>query len=742
MSYLRSLKKVLIIVIAITILLPFSLCADETNVKVGVVTGTVFESVIRNDNPNAQVEYFNLTSDLPTALETGKIDGYVVDEPIAKMLCSINENQYIAKKLTFEDYGIIICKQRQDLLKQFNEYIYSLQNTSELLDKQKLWFSRDEDDKHIDFDSIKNNEPVLTLAVNSSMEPFDYIKDDEYAGYEIDLVVSFCEEYGYGLNIEDTNFTGVLAEVTSGKAEFGSCVITITDERAEMMNFSSPIYDGGSVYVKKRIEHTGNIESFGDLTGKNIGIQSGSTYDKNIPEKIDNPNIQYYNFVSDMVAALDSNKISGFVVDKPVAEALINENDGGYRILGDICPVPYGICFPKARENSRKLCDEFNEYIKKIRIDGTLDEKYNNWIGNDESKKVVDKDGLTGENGTISFGISSTVGLPFCYLKNDEIVGFDVDLVYDFARRYGYDLDVQDWSLDSLFTALSLGKCDVGAAGICITDERKETINFPEPYYEGSCVVVVKDFVEEPIEDFGEGFFAGIASSFYKTFIREDRYKLFIDGILTTILITVLSIIFGTLLGFGIYMLYRNISHSWQLVIDALRNIIQKTPIVVILMILYYVILGDVSIKGSYVSIIGLSIIFGCSVTGLLMMGVNSIDKGQMEAATILGYSKNRAFIKIILPQAVINIISGYKSAIITLIKDSAIVGYIAVQDLTKVSDIVRSRTYEAFFPLISSAVIYYLIATLFILLINCIEFAIEPKKRKIIPLLKGVKTK
>ena len=327
-------------------------------------------------------------------------------------------------------------------------------------------------------------------------------------------------------------------------------------------------------------------------------------------------------------------------------------------------------------------------------------------------------------------------------VKNDELVGFDVDLVYDFARRYGYDLDVQDWSLDGLFTALSLGKCDVGAAGICITDERKETINFPEPYHEGSCVVVVKDFVEEPIEDFGEGFFAGIASSFYKTFIREDRYKLFIDGILTTILITVLSIIFGTLLGFGIYMLYRNINHSGQVVIDALRNIIQKTPIVVILMILYYVILGNISIKGSYVSIIGLSIIFGCSVTGLLMMGVNSIDKGQMEAATILGYSKNRAFIKIILPQAVLNIISGYKSAIISLIKDSAIVGYIAVQDLTKVSDIVRSRTYEAFFPLISSAIIYYLIATVFILLINGIEFAIDPKKRKIIPLLKGVKTK
>ena len=165
MCNLRNIKKALIIVLISMILLPFSLCADETNVKVGVVTGTVFDGSIKNDNPNAQVEYFNLTSDLPTALDTGKIDGYVVDEPIAKMLCSINENQYIAKKLTFEDYGIIICKQRPDLLKQFNEYIYSLQNTSELLDKQKLWFSGDEDDKHIDFDSIKNIIIIIALLV-------------------------------------------------------------------------------------------------------------------------------------------------------------------------------------------------------------------------------------------------------------------------------------------------------------------------------------------------------------------------------------------------------------------------------------------------------------------------------------------------------------------------------------------------------------------------------------------------
>lgn len=443
-----------------------------------------------------------------------------------------------------------------------------------------------------------------------------------------------------------------------------------------------------------------------------------------------------------MKAALDSYKISGFVVDKPVADFFLSENGDEYKILGDLASVSYGIGFPISNPDSEKYCSELNDFIKELKALGNMNELYEKWTSKDSSIKVIDKE-LTGENGTLVFAVSSSTGAPFCYVKNDEVIGLDIDIIYQFAKRYGYGIILEDYSFSGLMTAISMGKCDLGAAGICITSDRKQTILFPEPYLESSCVVIVKNKVDDYAinNTFGDNLIGKLIESINKTFIYEDRYKLFLTGIGTTVLITVLSILIGTILGFVVYMLYRNVPGLGQKLLDMIGNFIQKTPVVVILMIFYYIIFDGAKMNGKAVSVVGFSILFASEVMGLIKMGVKSIDKGQFEAAYTLGYSKNSAFIKIVFPQAVLNVISGYKNAIVSIIKDSAIVGYIAVQDLTKVSDIIRSRTYEAFFPIIITAIIYYLISTLFVLFIEKIELVIDPKRRKEIPILKGVKT-
>ena len=121
--------------------------------------------------------------------------------------------------------------------------------------------------------------------------------------------------------------------------------------------------------------------------------------------------------------------------------------------------------------------------------------------------------------------------------------------------------------------------------------------------------------------------------------------------------------------------------------------------------------------------------------------GINSIDRGQYEAAYALGYSVNGTFFKIILPQTIPHVMDAYKAEIVGLIKATAIVGYIAVQDLTKVGDIVRSRTFEAFFPLIAVAVIYFLMEAIFAFAVECIRLVSDPHKRKRESILKGVRT-
>jgi polar amino acid transport system substrate-binding protein len=164
-------------------------------------------------------------------------------------------------------------------------------------------------------------------------------------------------------------------------------------------------------------------------------------------------------------------------------------------------------------------------------------------------------------------------------------------------------------------------------------------------------------------------------------------------------------------------------------------------PAVVLLMILFYIVFARASVSGIFVSVVAFSMTFAAAVFGMLKSSINAIDRGQTEAAYALGFSNLRTFFKIVLPQAMVYFLPAYKSELISLIKATAIVGYIAVQDLTRVGDIVRSRTYEAFFPLISIALIYFALAGLLITIAGRLEFRFDPKRRKKEDILKGIKT-
>jgi polar amino acid transport system substrate-binding protein len=154
-------------------------------------------------------------------------------------------------------------------------------------------------------------------------------------------------------------------------------------------------------------------------------------------------------------------------------------------------------------------------------------------------------------------------------------------------------------------------------------------------------------------------------------------------------------------------------------------------PIVVLLMFLYYIIFGNTEVNGTVVAVIGFTLVFGAAVYGELCTGVGAVDKGQTEGALALGYGDLKAFYRVVLPQAIPHILPAYHGEIVALLKATAIVGYIAVQDLTRMGDIVRGRTYEAFFPLIAVAVIYFALIGAFTFLLNRIALKIDWRKRR-----------
>ena len=133
----------------------------------------------------------------------------------------------------------------------------------------------------------------------------------------------------------------------------------------------------------------------------------------------------------------------------------------------------------------------------------------------------------------------------------------------------------------------------------------------------------------------------------FSAFIREGRWKLFLAGAVNTLMITLLSMVFGTLLGFLVYLLCRRGNRAANMITGFFVWLIQGMPVVVLLMVLYYIIFGRISISGLWVSVLGFTLVFGAAMYGMLLAGVRAVDTGQTEAAYTLGYSDRKTFFRI-----------------------------------------------------------------------------------------------
>lgn len=208
--------------------------------------------------------------------------------------------------------------------------------------------------------------------------------------------------------------------------------------------------------------------------------------------------------------------------------------------------------------------------------------------------------------------------------------------------------------------------------------------------------------------------FNTLFENFYKTFIRDDRWTLFLDGLKTTILISFFACLVGVAIGIivSVVKVYNHRTKKLSIltaIFNVYTTIIRGTPVVVQLLIMYFIICVNIE-DGVIVGFLTFGINSGAYVSEIFRGGILSIDKGQTEAGRALGLSELTTMKSIILPQAIKNTLPAIFNEFITLIKETSIVGYIAVIDLTKAGDLVRARTMEVYFSLISVALVYLII--------------------------------
>ena len=224
-----------------------------------------------------------------------------------------------------------------------------------------------------------------------------------------------------------------------------------------------------------------------------------------------------------------------------------------------------------------------------------------------------------------------------------------------------------------------------------------------------------------------------IINSFYESIICDGRYKFIFEGLLNTLIIAFFAVILGFVIGILIAIVRHHHDTNGKLkILNRLCvwyvNIIRGTPVLLQLMIIYYVIFKSVDISIIIVGVLAFGFNSGAYVSEIIRAGINSIDKGQMEAGLSLGLKYNMVMRYIIMPQAIRNILPALGNEFITLIKETSAGAYIGIMELTKASDIIASRTYDYFFPLIIIALIYLVITLGLTKLVNRMEVKLNVK--------------
>ena len=221
--------------------------------------------------------------------------------------------------------------------------------------------------------------------------------------------------------------------------------------------------------------------------------------------------------------------------------------------------------------------------------------------------------------------------------------------------------------------------------------------------------------------------FVEFGNKFYNTFIVENRWTYLLNGLGTTLLITAFALVIGIILGFIVAIIRSTNQRTGKLKVPNFicriyLTVFRGTPMVVQLLIIYFVIFGSVNISKVLVAVIAFGLNSAAYVAEIVRSGIMSVDNGQFEAGASLGFGYTKTMISIILPQALRNILPALGNEAIVLLKETSVSGYIALEDLTKGGDIIRSNTYEAFLPLIAVAAVYLIMVIIMSSLVSRLE--------------------
>jgi polar amino acid transport system substrate-binding protein len=739
---------------------------DAAHARIGVMTGSTGEALAREMYPEADVKSFDDIMDAVSAIKAQQLDAIMTTFPAALQVSKHNADLYLLPdRLSHEETAVAMRRDDPELLRAVDQVIASLEADGTLASMKQRWFKPDLSPyQEIDIPAVATGAP-LRIAVSATREPMSFVDaNGRITGHDGELARLIGYKLQRPVEFQNMKFLALIPALQSGKVDLIVTGMTATEERRRQVAFTRPYYSNAQVLLVRRAGAVPTVQpataeppvrgdagpgttgepalrSLDDIADKRIAVLLGSVHETYARTHYAQARILQFQTLGDVILAVKTGKADVAFFDAgPLAELM--RSDDSFATLGD--PVFSFDMAPGFAKENAALRTEYNRFLAELRRSGAYDDMRQRWM--DRRETVLPAVDAPAPAGKLVLGVSD-VGLPYVAVVDNRLVGFDIELAQRFAAFLGRKLVVSNMDFGSLVAAVSSGKVDMISSAIFVTDERKQQVDFGDPYdRSGVQVFALKTRVASAgttayaaagaASGAGgaarpQGFFAGVADSFEANIVREKRYLLILDGLRVTVIISIFATVLGTLL--GALVCWLRMSHRPWLVLPAKAyiNLIRGMPVLVLLMLIFYVVFASVDINPVVVAIIAFGLNFGAYVAEIFRTGIEGVDRGQTEAGLAMGFTRLQAFRLVVLPQTIQRILPVYKGEFISLVKMTSIVGYIAVQDLTKASDIIRSRTFDAFFPLIMVAVLYFLIAWGLMQALEYVERTTDPKRRR-----------
>ncbi len=476
------------------------------------------------------------------------------------------------------------------------------------------------------------------------------------------------------------------------------------------------------------------ITSVDDLKqdGIRIGVASDMNLDDTIKEKYPNATLKY-SIPINGYESVKTGKLDAYIIGQEIFEQSLENGLSGLKVLEDEPLIVRKVGFGISRD-----CDypdfenKINEFINQSLKSHFIEDLRNKWLI--DNIVTLPKDYPKAENPKYKLTVATSGEIMgYSYYEGTELVGCEVELAYYLAEYLNAEIEFKTTSFDGMLAGLKAGKYDLVASNLYITDDRKEEMTFSVPYLSSNIVYIVRD--EDSIQN---GYAGKLKHKNYKTLIAKDRWRTLLNGLGITLIISFGGFILANIIGV-ILCAFSLSKKKWlNKFASIFVKLMQGTPVVVLLMILYYLVFAKVNISSVLVSILVFGMSTGATLSLSFRGALKGVNHGQWEAAYSLGFSKRQTFFGVIFPQATVGLLPMYFNQFIALMKGTAVVGYVAIVDLTKVGDIIRSSTFDAFIPLVTVAVIYLIIASIMVYTCDIILKHIDPTRKK--RSIKGIK--